>query len=221
MALFELNNHRLAYGEQPVWDKLDLTINPGERVALVGPSGAGKSSLLRVLYPQQASQIALCPQDHGLVDILSVYHNIYMGQLERHSAFYNMWNLVKPAKYHLAAVTQLTEQLGIEEKLFHSVDKLSGGQRQRVAMGRALYRQQPIFFGDEPVSSLDPRQAQSLLELALDRHQTSVVALHNRHLALTLFDRVIGINDGAIQFDQPSASLTSAMLDAFYADSAQ
>ncbi len=216
MVLFQLVNHGLNYGPEVVWKNLNITINPGERVALLGPSGAGKSSLLNVLYKQQAEHIALCPQDLGLVDILSVYQNIFMGQLECHSAIYNLCNLIRPFQSHRVAIGQLVEELGMPEKLFHSVDQLSGGQRQRVAIGRALYRQQPIFFGDEPVSSLDPLQAQMLLELIVERHETSVVSLHNRQLALSVFDRIIGLRDGEIHFDRPAADISLDELDHFY-----
>jgi phosphonate transport system ATP-binding protein len=218
MTVFELSDHSLQYNGQMVWENLNLSISVGEKVAIVGPSGAGKSSLLRVLYQQQAQQVALCPQDLGLVEILSVYHNIYMGKLQQHSVLYNLCNLLRPLTSHRKAIEQLAEELGIEDKLFHSVDQLSGGQRQRVAIGRALYREQPIFLGDEPVSSLDPVQAESLLNLIVDRHETALVALHNRHLALSVFDRVIGIQEGAIRFDLAADKLTVAKLDAFYAE---
>lgn len=220
MTLFRLADHTLRYGEQVVWQHLDLNIRAGEKVALLGPSGAGKSSLLQVLHAQQPEQVALCPQDLGLVDILSVYNNIYMGRLQRHSAFYNLCNLVRPQSVHRQAITQLLHELGMPEKLFTSVDQLSGGQRQRVAIGRALYRGRPVFLGDEPVSSLDPLQARLLLELILQRHQTVVVALHNRQQALGLFDRVIGLRDGSVGFDCPAHELAPQALDAFYADTA-
>jgi len=110
----------------------------------------------------------------------------------------------------------LARQLGLRDKLFTSVDQLSGGQRQRVALGRALYRQQPVFLGDEPVSSLDPLQADELLALVLKQHETAVVSLHNRRLALNHFDRIITLRAGRIVFDGPSAGLTMAHLDAMY-----
>lgn len=216
MALFRLVDHGLSYGPVRVWENLSISIEAGERVALLGPSGAGKSSLLNVLYSQQSASISLCPQELGLVDILSVYQNIFMGQLERHSAIHNLWNLIKPIASHRQAIERLLGELGMPEKLFYSVDQLSGGQRQRVAIGRALYRQQSIFFGDEPVSSLDPLQAKMLLELIVERHQTAVVALHDRQLALSVFDRIIGLRGGVVHFDRSAADITMEELNAFY-----
>ncbi len=216
--MFELSNRRLAYGNAEVLGDVSLCIQAGERVALVGPSGAGKTTLLRALYQQFPDQIALCPQHYGLVDTLSVYHNIYMGQLDRHSALYNAWNLVRPIAGHRTNIAGLAGQLGLAEKLDHSVDQLSGGQRQRVAIGRALYRQCPVFIGDEPVSSLDATQGQAILDHILQQHTTAVVALHNRRMALTAFDRVIALKAGAILWDRAAKDIQTDEIDALYAE---
>lgn len=215
--LFTLQQQSLPRGNTTVLHNISLQIFAGEKIALIGPSGAGKSSLLEWLYPQQAQQIALCPQQGGLVDILSVYHNVFMGALERHSSWFNLLNLIRPFAQPQQDILALCTELGIGDKLWQSVDRLSGGQRQRVAIGRALYRQQPIFFGDEPVSALDPRQAEELLALLLRRHDTVLVSLHNRRLALDHFDRVIALRDGRLFYDGPAVDLTAAQLDQLYA----
>jgi phosphonate transport system ATP-binding protein len=215
-VIFQLDQQSLQYGAEQVLDGVSLTVNAGEKVALLGPSGAGKTSLLNLLYQQQTEGVAWCPQQQGLVDILSVYHNIYMGQLEAHSSLYNAWNLVFPVASHRKTITQLCLQLGIEHKLFHSVDRLSGGQRQRVAIGRALYRQQAIFLGDEPVSSLDPVQAQEVLGCILERHDTAVVALHNSQQAIRCFDRLIGLKAGRVCFDLPASQVSESQLQSLY-----
>ena len=214
--LFHLDGRSFKKGRHHVLHDIRLTIQPGEKVALIGPSGAGKSSLLEWLYQQQASQIALCPQDNGLVDILSVYQNIYMGGLERHSAFHNLTNLIKARKADKEEIQHLAETLGIGDKLWHSMDKLSGGQRQRVAIGRALYRKKSVFFGDEPVSALDPEQARHILKYLISEHDTLVVSLHNRRLALDYFDRIIALKGGHISYDGPVVELSAHQLDRLY-----
>lgn len=215
--LFQLQQQSLKKGRTEVLSHISLTLYRGEKVALIGPSGAGKSSLLEWLYAQQSGQIALCPQSSGLVDILSAYQNIYMGGLERHGTLYNLSNLIYPRQADRQAITTLAAELGIADQLWKSVDQLSGGQRQRVAIGRALFRRQPVFFGDEPVSALDPQQAENILQLLIRRHETLLVSLHNRRLALNHFDRVIALRQGVISYDGPAAALTGAALDALYA----
>ncbi len=214
--LFKLENATIAASDQCVFQQITLAIAEGEKVALVGPSGAGKSTLLNELYAQQANAIAYCPQADLLVDVLSAYHNIYMGQLERHNFFYNLWNLIRPIPRHYADVSVIASQLGIGDKLRLPVERLSGGQQQRVAIGRALYRHLPIFFGDEPVSSLDPIQSEKVLTHLLQTHNTAIVAMHDIELALALFDRVIGLASGHVLFDQPANEVSQQNLQALY-----
>lgn len=202
---------------------ITLNINSGEKVALLGPSGGGKTSLLNALHQQCADQVAWCPQEHGLVESLSGYHNMYMGQLDQHNALYNLANLIKPLAQPKQAISELSVLLGLDpqQHLWQYVSQLSGGQRQRIGIGRALFRQQENFLGDEPVSSLDPVQAQQILELILSRHKTVVLALHNRQQALSNFDRIIGIKAGRIIFDSPAKELIknkyqAGLLDSLY-----
>lgn len=215
-VLFRLTNQSLSYSEHRVLDDITLTIRQGEKVALLGPSGAGKSTLINLLHDQQPQCSALQPQGGGLVDLLSVYHNIFIGGLDRVGSLAALWNLLRPLPVQRRAITELVQVLGLEEKLWQSVDRLSGGQRQRVAIGRALFRQQLVFLGDEPVSSVDPVQAHALLAHLLREHQTAVVSLHNRQLALDHFDRIIVLREGRLCCDCPVTELSSAQLDEFY-----
>lgn len=203
-------------GERPALADVTLTIGPGEKVALLGPSGAGKSTLLDLLYQQQPQCSALQPQGGGLVDLLSAYQNIFIGGLDRVGTVAALWNLVRPLAGQRQAITDLAQRLGLQDKLWHSVDRLSGGQRQRVALGRALFRQQPVFLGDEPVSAVDPVQAAELLTYVLQQHETAVVCLHNRRLALDLFDRIVVLQGGRICCDAPAGDLSAEQLDHFY-----
>jgi phosphonate transport system ATP-binding protein len=215
--LFALHQANLGWDGARVLQSVSLGIYPGEKVALVGKSGEGKSTLLHALWQQAPEQIALCPQSHGLVANLSVYNNIYMGRLDQHSSLYNLWNLVRPHRRHWQAVAELAEQLGLQAHLGQSVDRLSGGQKQRTALGRALYQERAVFFGDEPLSAVDPKQADELLQLLVARHPTLVIALHDKHLALTHFDRLIGLKHGRIWFDHPAPEVSDSLLDNLYA----
>ncbi|APE30172.1 phosphonate ABC transporter ATP-binding protein [Halomonas aestuarii] len=213
-----LDDVDLGHGDRVVLPGLRLTLRQGERVALLGPSGAGKSTLLGALRGRLGDTAAWCPQQHGLVPQLAVYHNVYMGRLAEHSALANLWNLVRPLARPWRQVAELCDALGLEGLMRRPVGQLSGGQRQRVAIARALYQQRALFLGDEPVASVDPHQALRLLALIDARHATSVIALHQRELALTHFDRVWGLRDGRLVIDASARDLTLADLDALYPD---
>lgn len=214
--MFRFDGARLGHPGQVVFASLTLRLAEGEKVALLGPSGAGKSTLLEAMRQQHESACAWCPQAGALVPMLSVFHNIYMGALARNGTLTNLRNLISPSQPQRQAVGELAAQLGLADKLFTSVDQLSGGQAQRTALGRAMYTQRPVLLADEPVSSLDEHQGGALLNLALQRHDTAVVALHDRALALQCCDRVIGLVNGEVALDAPSNQLSLADLDALY-----
>ena len=131
-------------------------------------------------------------------------------------------------------LAQLAELLGAEAAALAELDishpdlqldktvgegggRLSGGQQQRVAVGRAIYRGSDILLGDEPVSSIDPHQAGSVLQLIKKGSQTVVLAMHDVRLALEHFPRVIGLREKRVTFDLPAAEVDEPVLRDLYA----
>ncbi|MFP2769730.1 ATP-binding cassette domain-containing protein [Oceanisphaera sp. KMM 10153] len=215
-CLFRFRQASLGYAGSPVLRELSFELRRGEKVALLGESGTGKSTLLRRLRELRPTEVAWCPQQPGLVPMLSAFHNIYMGQLNRHPFWYNLANLVRPLAGPKAKITELAVKLGLQHQLWTAAERLSGGQQSRVSLGRALYQQKPIFIGDEPVSALDERQADELLRLICGQHDTVVLALHNVEQALTHCTRVVGLREGRVVLDADSQTLTSAQLHTLY-----
>ena len=214
--LFQLVNENLGYKEAVVLRDISLTIEKGERVALVGQSGAGKSTLLSALQTRFKDKAALIPQDVGLVRSLSVFHNVYMGRLNTHSTAYNLLNLAWPQKQKVAEISPLLEQLGLADKIFKATGELSGGQQQRTAVCRALYQGGGAVIGDEPVSAVDSHQANDVMKALSRRFETVVLAMHDVELALKYSSRVIGLKSGEIILDQPTDKLSRQDLDFLY-----
>ncbi|WP_435235107.1 ATP-binding cassette domain-containing protein [Psychromonas sp. PT13] len=203
---------------QVIYD-LSLTISEGEKIAIIGPSGAGKSSLLLHLYKQLQTKAALCSQNLGLVDNLSVYHNIFMGALARHHWLVNLINLFKPFKQDLNNINQLCRSLELDVPLNKKVDKLSGGQRQRIALARSLYQQKEVFIGDEPFSALDPLMASRLLKYIIEMHGSVIIVIHDKELAMSAFDRVIALENGQLVLDSKKAPIRKEQLAQLYQSS--
>lgn len=199
---------------------ISITVSKGERVALVGKSGAGKSTLLSVLQDRYGATTALIPQDPGLVRSLSVFHNVCMGGLHRHSTAYNILNLMWPQRKALAAIRPIVERLGLADKLFEPTGELSGGQQQRTAICRALHQGGDAVLADEPVSAADNHQSRVILDVINQTFDTVVLAMHDVDLALDYSTRIIGIKDAEIALDAPADQLTRADLDFLYEGSA-
>ncbi len=228
---------------RPRLHSLSMRLQPGERVALLGPSGAGKSTLVAVanglITPQagtvlwqgqplpragrarrrQQARIGTLWQDLRLIEELSVQQNLNAGRLASWGLGRALLNLVRPLESE--ACRTVLQQVELDPVLLDQpVAHLSGGQRQRVAIARLLRQNPDLVLADEPLASLDPRLATELLALLL-RHaeppRTLLLALHRPDL-LAGFDRVLGLRQGELCFDLPSAAVEEAVLQDLYAE---
>ena len=232
-----------ARGDRALED-LSLTVGRGEHVAFIGPSGAGKTTLFRILNltlrPTRGTiriaggdvsrldgaalrnlrrRIGTVYQQHNLVGRLRVVHNVLAGHLGRWSTAKALWSLARPQEVESAA--SALARVGIPEKLHARTDTLSGGQQQRVAIARVLVQDPDVILGDEPVSSVDPSLAASLVALLRDLSSASgktlLMNLHSVDLALAFFPRVVGVRQGRVFFDLSPDKLTGELLGALYA----
>jgi phosphonate transport system ATP-binding protein len=215
-ALFELRGASVGYEGRPVLVDIDLTIRRGERLAVMGRSGAGKSTLIKLLFGQRPNDIALVPQGAALVRTLSVFHNVFMGRLDRRSTLHNLRTLLSPRRDDVDEVGRVLDSVGMREKLFAAAGTLSGGQGQRASVARALYNGRPIVIGGEPVSALDRVQGDEILSLIGRRHETLVLVMHDIPLALAHADRIVVLERGHKVLDRPAGELTAADLVPYY-----
>ena len=219
--LVALESASVHYGNQQVLQAIDLRLHRGERVVLLGKSGAGKSTLLSLLHNkllENNETLSWIPQQHGLVDNLTVFHNVLMGQLDQRSRWHNLVNLLWPQATPKQDISRLLDSVELNGHLFTPLAELSGGQQQRVAIARALYRQATLLLADEPVAHLDKPLARRVLDLLSRRFNGFVLSLHDTELALAHADRIVGIKAGRIVIDQPRNKLSAADLAPLYDD---
>ena len=222
MASITLKNVIKRYGKgkgaNQVINGINAEILDGEFVVIVGPSGCGKSTLLRMVagleevtegevsiggrvvndLEPSARDIAMVFQNYALYPHMSVFDNMAYGL-----------KIAKvPADEIKTRVDRAAKILEIEPFLKRTPRELSGGQRQRVAMGRAIVRHPKVFLFDEPLSNLDAKlRAQTRIEIQKLHRElgiTSLFVTHDQVEAMTLAERMIVINLGAMeQFGTP------------------
>ena len=196
----------------------DLSVQPGEIVALLGPSGSGKSTLLQAvglleggfegsirLLGREAADLdddgrtelrrealGFVYQFHHLLPEFNARENVVLPQLIRGT----------DPESARARAEQLLGALGLDQRLDHRPSKLSGGEQQRVAVARALANKPPLVLADEPTGNLDEATADRVLAefLSLVRGEGSaaLVATHNERLAMKM-DRVVRLHEGHLE----------------------
>lgn len=230
------------YGSHQALHDVDLTVQAGERVAVLGTSGAGKSTLLALLNGSltpttgtvevfgenpailPAARLRLLQQRVGtvsqhlaLIEQVRVLHNVNAGRLGQWSTPRALASLIWPRS--LDVVRDALARVDLDWALHERTERLSGGERQRVAIARLLVQQPELVVADEPVSSLDPVRAARTLGLLVSSPtvRTLIVSLHQPLLAREHCARVVGLRDGQIVLDGPVAEVTDAALHTLYA----
>jgi phosphonate transport system ATP-binding protein len=232
------------FGDRAVLRGVDLSVPKGQALALIGANGAGKSTLLRCalrLVDPDAGEVRLLGeavrglrrrplralrarvgfvfQRHNLVPRLSVLSNVLHGAQARVSGPGTWTQALAPTALRREAVDCL-DQVGLAALAGQRAASLSGGQSQRVAIARALMQRPALMMADEPVASLDPAAGEEVMALFLGlirQHGLTVVfTTHDMSHALRYADRVVGLRDGRIALDAPSAELDPSRLRGFY-----
>ena len=231
-------------GAAPALRGLDLSVADGEQIAVIGPSGAGKTTLLQVMacamppsagalqldgqnpwaLPRGALQrlrgrLFLAPQVPPLPPRQRVVTAVLAGRLPAMGLWASLRSLFYP--HDIPAAHEALLAFGLEDKLFERVDRLSGGERQRIGLARALLAPARLWLVDEPLSALDPTRAAQALDTLVTqarvRGVTLVATLHQVDMALAHFPRIVGLRDGAVEFDLPTAQVSPERLARLYA----
>ncbi|MGF1650761.1 MAG: phosphonate ABC transporter ATP-binding protein [Hyphomicrobiaceae bacterium] len=235
-----------ASGGPTILDRVSVTINSGEAVAIIGSNGAGKSTFLRCavgLIPLSSGEIdafgerfrkqpsiaqrrrlrrniGFVFQFHGLVGRLSALSNVVHGALGQGTGWRAWHQALAPDHLRTAALDAL-DRVGLAERAHDRAESLSGGQSQRVAIARAIMHKPRLLIADEPVASLDPASGRDVMALfrALTGSETTLVyTTHNIDHALDYSDRVIAMRHGRIEIDASTSSLNTADVERIYRD---
>jgi ABC-type polar amino acid transport system ATPase subunit len=220
MSALEVRGLEVERGLQRVLKGVDLTVNPGEIVALMGPSGSGKTTILRAIaalqqftagqivlgdvslrpgpIPKQSqlgglrSKVGMVFQEHALFEHLAVMANITLAPVHARG-----WSEER-AK---SAAMELLQSLGVAERASAYPRQLSGGQAQRVAIARALVLDPQLLLMDEPTSALDPARRVALAETLkqLTRGgRALLISTHDEDFAAACADRTVMLDNGVI-----------------------
>jgi phosphonate transport system ATP-binding protein len=219
---------------------INTEIQPGSFTVILGPSGAGKSTLLRLMNGLETpsdgevrigtdmvchrklrhirSNVAMVFQQFNLVNRLSVITNVLTGRLAHRSWLGSMFYLFRNEDMEIAK--DALSRVSLTEKAWERADKLSGGQQQRVGIARALAQKPKVILADEPVASLDPVSSGEIMTLLREICSrdgiTVVVNLHQVELARRFADRIIGMSNGKIVFDDSPQQMTQSALRTIY-----
>lgn len=231
------------FGQVSAVKSITFDVDNSAMIGIIGRSGAGKSTFLRminrlvdassgrILFKGQnvlalrgaemrrwQANCAMIFQQFNLVPRMDVVSNVLHGTLNQRSTLSTAFNLFPRADIQRAI--SLLERLGIEEQATKRVEALSGGQQQRVAIARALMQDPEMVLADEPIASLDPMNAQLVMDALRRIHdedgRTVICNLHTLDTARRYCDRVIGMSHGEVVFDGPPDQLTTAVAREIY-----
>lgn len=211
-------SYRVAQHDLSILNNVSLTINAGERCALLGSSGSGKSTLLNILGlldSPNSGQYRLAGRNMFVAtsDERATLRNELIGfifqsfnLMPRLSA---LDNVALPLRYRGIGRDEARQQamemlakVGLDQRVGHFPADLSGGQRQRVAIARALVGKPSLILADEPTGNLDRATANDIMDLLLSLNRTHTVTLivvtHDPGIASRL-DRQITVDNGSLQ----------------------
>ena len=224
---------------------VDLKLSANDFTVLIGPSGAGKSTLMRVLnglvkpssglvwmndlevthanetqVRLERRSIGMVFQQFNLIKRLTALENVLIGRLGFMTAWRSSFKAYTRADRELAFAC--LERVGMAGYAWQRADTLSGGQQQRVGIARALAQQPRLILADEPISALDPKSADQVMELLQSIQREDGIAvvtnLHHLERVREVGERVIALKRGRVVFDGSAATLSEDVVRELYYD---
>ncbi len=243
MKSLKIKNLKKKFKDISAVNDINLEIKEGKIIGIIGRSGAGKSTLLRMINrlvdPSEGSiefndinitslrgrslrkwrsECAMILQQFNLVERLDVLTNVLIGSLGRNYSLLNLIGIFSKEE-KINALRNL-DRFDLSEKALQKAGTLSGGQQQRVAIARALMQKPKILLADEPISSLDPKNAKRVMDdmMKINREDgiTVICNLHSLDVAKKYCDRLIGLSDGKVVFDGTPDDLTTEISKELY-----
>jgi phosphonate transport system ATP-binding protein len=231
------------FGTKLAVDGVTLDVPPGQMLGIIGRSGAGKSTLLRMVNRLQEpsagvirfgdldvtalrgralrawrARCAMIFQQFNLIPRLDVLTNVLVGRLHRRSTFSSLLGLFTAQER--AEALAVLDRFDLLETALLRAGQISGGQQQRVAICRALMQRPRLILADEPIASLDPRNAQVVMDALrrINREDglTVLCNLHHLDTARAYCDRIVAMRDGRFVFDGPPDALTAQKVREVY-----
>ncbi|WP_169952917.1 ABC transporter ATP-binding protein [Microbispora sp. H11081] len=231
-ARVEFRGLRRRFGSTVALDGLDLTVEPGELIALLGPSGCGKTTALRCLagfeQPDEGevlvdgADITRVPANRRDAGMVFQSYSLFPNLNARDNVAFGMRVRKVPAARRHARARELLELVGLPSVGDRYPHQLSGGQQQRVALARALALEPRVLLLDEPLSALDAKVRVSLREeirrLQLSLGITTIFVTHDQEEALSMADRVAVLREGRLEQVADPATLYDRPATPFVAE---
>lgn len=242
------NLHKIYTGGVHALNDVSFDVPKGEFLAVIGLSGSGKSTLLRcinrLIEPTSGSilwhdedvteataenlrrirrRIGMVFQHFNLVHRSSVLTNVLAGRLGYVSPAWSILN--RFPKDDIEKAYEQMKRVGIDEKANQRADELSGGQQQRVGIARAMMQDPEMILADEPVASLDPVLAHSIMQylekINKENGVTVLCSLHFLDLVHRYADRVVALNKGQLMFEGAPHEIDDAKFKEIYGQEAE
>ena len=239
--MINIENITLCYSGVKVLDCITLDFKKQQFNILLGLSGSGKTSLLRILNllttPTSGivkteefgqldcnnkilgfrKQTAMIFQHNNLIPRLNILENVLIGKIYKKSFFKSFLRFSNDEKIQ---AMECLEKVGLIHKCLKKINELSGGEKQRACIARALYQKPKLLLADEPISQLDPENSKLILNLfnnlVKNEKVCLIMSLHQPEISLNFCDKIIGLKNGKIIYNQSSKKTSKYAIDEIY-----